>query len=79
MLVNTTDTVHGTRINATCALGHYFPDEGPNVKVSACNATGDWNPEINDCVGECIVVGKWEFYTCSSGKMRVIYMSKDLE
>ena len=53
MTLNTTETVSGTAVNATCAEGYSFPDEGADVKISTCNSTGGWNPELNDCVGEC--------------------------
>ena len=62
MLLNTTETTSGTAVNATCSKGYSFPDEGHEVKVTKCNATGQWNPGINDCVGKFIVVIKWETF-----------------
>ena len=57
MLLSTSATVSGTVVNATCASGYYFPDDGPVTKTTTCNATGQWNPEINDCVGKFKVFG----------------------
>ena len=46
-MVNWTETVFGSVVRHSCALGHTF-DAGRTVDVR-CNETGDWSPETGQC------------------------------
>jgi len=54
-VVSTTETTVGTLVNVSCPAGQKLRTGHKMIKT-LCSRSGDWSPQVPDCVGELYTI-----------------------
>ena len=54
-VVSSTETSVGTVVSVSCPAGQKL-QTGHKVMKTLCSRSGDWSPQVSDCVGKLDIV-----------------------